>query len=194
MHFPMLPTHHRRAYPRGVFARRQAGMTLVELAVSITVLAFALCAAASTVITTGALNQKNHETEVARRAAENMIEVLRNTDFTRVFQTYNSATSDDPNGAGTAPGNLFAVKGLTPLPGAPGGVAGQIFFPSAGPALYENVNDASLGMPRDLNADGVVDAANHVGDNHVLPVRVRVQWKSKNGPRTVELSTLLSEL
>jgi type II secretory pathway pseudopilin PulG len=169
-------------------------MTLVELAVSITVLAFALCAAASTVITTGALNQKNHETEVARRAAENMIEVLRNTDFARVFPSYNSSPADDPGGAGTAPGNLFAVTGLTPLPGAPGGVAGQIFFPSAGPALVETVTEPSRGMPRDLNSDGVIDAANHVGDNRVLPVRVRIQWKSKNGPRTVELSTLLSEL
>jgi hypothetical protein len=49
-------------------------------------------------------------------------------------------------------------------------------------------------MPRDLNADGVVDALNHVGDSRVLPVRVRIRWQSKNGPRTVELSTLLSEL
>ena len=194
MQFPIVPQHRRRAYTRRSSKARRAGLTLVELAVSITVMAFALCAAASTVITTGALNQKNHETEVARRAAENMLEVLRNTDFTKVFPSYNSTPADDPNGAGTAPGNLFAVPGLAPLPGAPGGVAGQIFFPCPGPALYENVVDASLGMPRDLNADGVIDAANHVGDNHVLPVRVRVQWKGKSGPRTVELSTLLSEL
>lgn len=175
-------------------ASRRRGLTLVELAVSITVMAFALCAAASTVITTGALNQKNHETEVARRAAENMIEVLRNTSFDKVFPTYNSVGSDDPNGANTAPGNLFAVTGLTPIPGAPGGVAGTILIASPGPGLFENVNDASLGMPRDLNADGVVDAVNHAGDNRVLPVRVRIRWQSKSGPRTVELSTLLSEL
>ena len=167
---------------------------MVELAVSITVLAFALCAAASTVITTGALNQKNHETEVARRAAENMLEVLRNTDFARVFPSYNSVPGDDPNGAGTAPGNRFAVTGLTPLPGAPGGVAGTILFASPGPGLFENVNDATLGMPRDLNSDGLIDAANHIGDNRVLPVRIQIRWQSKNGPRTVELSTLLSEL
>ena len=169
-------------------------MTLVELAVSITVLAFALCAAASTVITTGALNQKNHETEVARRAAENMLEVLRNTPFAAVFPTYNTAQGDDPGGAGTAPGSFFAVTGLPPVPGAPGGVAGRIFFASPGPGLFENVNDATLGMPRDLNSDSVVDALDHVGDNRVLPVRVQIRWQSKNGPRTVELSTLLSEL
>ena len=169
-------------------------MTLVELCVSITVMAIALCAAASTVVTTGALNQKSHETVVARRAAEDMIEVLRNTPFDKVFPTYDADKSDDPAGVGTAPGSTFAVTGLTPIPGAPGGVAGQIFFPSAGPGLFENVVDASLGMPRDLNADKAVDALNHAGDNRVLPVRVRVRWQSRNGPRTVELSTLLSEI
>ncbi len=189
MSIPLIPFASRD--PRRL---RRAGITFVELAVSITVMVFALCAAASTVITTGALNQKNHETEVARRAAENMIEVLRNTTFEKVFPTYNAAPADDPNGAGTAPGNLFAVTGLTPIAGAPGGVCGTILFPSAGPALFENTNDPTLGMPRDLNADGVIDAANHAGDNRVLPVRVRIRWQSKNGPRTVELSTLLSEL
>ena len=55
--------------------------------VSILVLTFAICAATSTVITTGALNQQNHETEVARRAAENQVEVLRNASFATVFAT-----------------------------------------------------------------------------------------------------------
>jgi hypothetical protein len=169
-------------------------MTLVELVVSITVLTFAICAATSTVITTGSLNQLNHETEIARRAAEDEIEVLRNANFLTVFATYDADPSDDPGGAGTAPGNMFSVPGLTARAGAPGGKAGRIYFPSTGPALRENVVDATLGMPRDLNADGAIDAGNHFADYVVLPVRVRIEWTGKSGPRALELTTLLSEL
>jgi type II secretory pathway pseudopilin PulG len=186
----MSTTHRRRSVGR----RSRLGLTLVELTVSIMVLTFAICAATSTVITTGALNQDSHETEIARRAAENQIEVLRNANFTTVFASYDADPGDDPNGVGTAPGNLFAVAGLTPRAGAPGGRCGRIVFPSAGPSLRENTVDATLGLPRDLNADGVVDAGDHFADYRVLPVRVRVEWTGKSGRRALELTTLLSGL
>jgi type II secretory pathway pseudopilin PulG len=168
------------------------GLTLVELTVAITVMVIALCGTASTVVTTNALNRQSHESAVARKAAESAVEALRNTNFATVFARYNSATSDDPGGAGTAPGSTFAVEGLTPVAGAPGGVPGQIFFPSAGPALRENAVDATLGMPRDLTGDILIDAADHAADYRVLPVRVRVSWTGKSGPRAVEIQTLLS--
>ena len=171
-----------------------AGFTLVELTVAISVLVIALCATASTVVSTGALNRQSHETELARKAAESMLDALRNAPFATVFARYNSAASDDPLGPGTAPGANFAVKGLTPIHGAPGGVAGRIFFPAAGPELRENVDEATLGMPRDLNGDGLLDGFDHASDYRVLPVRVRVSWTGPNGQRSVELQTLLSEI
>jgi len=51
-----------------------------------------------------------------------------------------------------------------------------------------------IGMPRDLNLDGAVDALYHAGDYMILPVRVRVQWMGASGPRTVELQTQISGL
>jgi len=171
-----------------------AGLTLIEVAVAVTVLAVALCAMASTVVTTGALNRGSHETALARKAAERMVDALRNTTFRDVFAVYDVDPGDDPGGPGTAPGSRFAVRGLTPLPGTPGGLTGEILFPSAGPILRENVADAAHGMPRDLNGDTAVDAADHAGDYLVLPVRVRVRWAGTGGERTVELATLLSEL
>lgn len=166
---------------------------MVEVMVSITILVIALSAMASTVVTTGALNERSHETVVARRAADNMIEVLRNTAFRSVFALYNADTSDDPGGAGTAPGARFAVPGLTPVPGAPGGLQGQVLFPSAGPTLRETTVDATQGMPRDLDGALGVDAADHASDYLVLPVRVRVRWIGKGGVRVIEIATLLSE-
>ena len=165
---------------------------MVELTVAITVMVIALCATASTVVTTNALNRQSHETAIARKAAESMVEALRNADFATVFARYNGAPGDDPGGAGTAPGANFVVEGITPIPGAPGGVAGQIFFPSAGPDLRENVVDPTLGMPRDLTGDILQDGFDHSSDYRVLPVRVRVSWTGRSGPRFVELQTLLS--
>lgn len=169
-----------------------AGLTMVELTVAITVMVIALCGTASTVVTTSALNRQSHDTAVARKAAESMVEALRNTAFATVFAQYNTATSDDPGGPGSAPGSNFAVEGLTPVAGAPGGVAGQIFFSSAGPDLRENVVDAKLGMPRDLTGDILQDGFDHASDYRVLPVRVRIRWTGRSGPRSVELQTLLS--
>jgi prepilin-type N-terminal cleavage/methylation domain-containing protein len=175
-------------------AAGSSGFTLVELTVAISVLVIALCATASTVVSTGSLNRQSHETELARKAAESMLDALRNAPFATVFAQYNSAAGDDPLGPGTAPGANFAVKGLTPVAGAPGGVAGRIIFPAAGPELRENVDDATLGMPRDLTGDGLLDGFDHAGDYRVLPVRVRVSWTGTNGARFVELQTLLSEI
>ena len=161
---------------------------------TITVLTIAIGATASTMVTTTALNRTSRDTQVARMAAENMIEVLRAVAFDDVFATYNGSTADDPGGVGTAPGRTFDVPGLTPMAGAPGGRAGEIFFPGAGPALLENVADATLDMPRDLDGDGSIDGSDHAGDYLVIPVRVRIRWKGTGGERFVELQTLLSAL
>jgi type II secretory pathway pseudopilin PulG len=174
--------------------KRRSGLTLLELAMSIAVMVVGVSALASTVVTGSALNQVSHETEVARKAIATQIDAMRNTPFAQVFATYNGVGNDDPAGPNTAPGRTFAVAGLTPLAGAPGGVAGLITFPSVGPTLFENAVDTVLGMPRDLNLDGAVDAVDHANDYMILPVRVRVQWMGAAGPRTVELQTQISGL
>jgi hypothetical protein len=54
--------------------------------------------------------------------------------------------------------------------------------------------NASLGMPRDLTGDILIDNFDHAADYRILPVRVRVSWTGKSGPRSIELQTLLSGL
>ena len=173
---------------------RTTGLTLLELAISMVVMVGGVSALASTVVTGSSLNQVSRETEVARKAIETQIDSMRSTTFSQVFATYNGVSSDDPGGAGTALGSTFAVAGLTPVAGAPGGAAGEILFPSTGPQLFETAVDATVGMPRDLSLDGRIDALDHAADYMILPVRVRVRWQGKAGPRTVELQTQLSGL
>jgi hypothetical protein len=58
--------------------------------------------------------------------------------------------------------------------------------------LREDVNLPELGMPRDLNGDGAVDAGNHSTDYRLLPVIVRVRWQGAGGPSQFELKTMLA--
>jgi len=59
--------------------------------------------------------------------------------------------------------------------------------------LREDVVDNALGMPRDLNGDGVVDTNDHSLDYRLLPVRIRFDWTGKGGRSTLEIKTLLAD-
>jgi hypothetical protein len=139
--------------------------------------------------------QKTREMERATQTARQMIERIEAEAFADRFRSFNGDAADDPGVAGTAPGANFAVQGLSALPGDPDGKPGEIIFPvqNGAPAiLREDADMPSLGMPRDLNGDGIVDAANHATNYKLLPVIVRVRWRSANGPGQFELKTMLA--
>jgi len=185
-------TNHRLA-GRGARGRR-AGLTLLELVFAMSVLAIALVAYARTVAMATVATRSTREASLAYDAARRTIEALRATDFDDVFRMYNDMTGDDP-GPGAAPGAHFAVQGLDARNGDVDGMPGEILFPtSAGGGvveLRENIVDAALGMPSDLNGDGTIDVANHAGDYEKLPVLVRVRWRGAAGAGQVELQTVL---
>lgn len=138
----------------------------------------------------------NRETALAVAAARNQLEILRSQDFGALFALYNSDPSDDPEGAGSAPGHRFAVAGLEPDPAAADGLQGEIAFPTqldelGALELREDLALRVLGMPRDLSGDNVVDALDHSANYFILPVQVRVRWKSPSGPRQYEMATQL---
>lgn len=58
--------------------------------------------------------------------------------------------------------------------------------------LREDVEMPELGMPRDLNGDGVVDDLDHRGDAEILPICVRIAWKGRFGERSLEVYSLLT--
>ncbi len=166
------------------------------------------------------LKETNRQNAIAAEGARVAIEAMRDSDFREVFALYNADAADDPGGAGTAPGRRFAVAGLEPVPGAPGGMQGEIVFPAleveAGAGglgglveglvgglglggaggqlewcLLEVFEDAELGMPRDLNGDSIIDDLDHSKDYIILPVRVRVEWQGNHGVRSLELFSML---
>jgi hypothetical protein len=143
---------------------------------------------------TGALDlgQESRGTALATAAAQGAVEALFAADFARAFALYNDDPSDDPDGHGTAPGARFAVAGLEPASGD--GSQGRILFPVESDApgvLREDLLDARLRTPLDLDLDGALDDADHSADYRILPVVVRIEWHDGGRTRELEVATLL---
>jgi prepilin-type N-terminal cleavage/methylation domain-containing protein len=177
-------------------ARRRGAFTLVEVVVVMAILAVAMHALSRTMVSVLAEQTVNRETYIASSAAQSYVESLRDVPIQQIFALYNADPSDDPAGAGSAPGARFAVPGLDPGD-APDGLVGEIFFPTidlAAPGdppdleLREDVFDAQLGTPRDLNGDFLIDGLDHASDCFILPARVVVRWRCKGQMR--EYTTL----
>ena len=78
--------------------------------------------------------------------------------------------------------------------GALGGGGGAV-APEPDPPweLREDYQDALWGMPRDLTGDSIIDAEDHAENYILLPVRVRIEWQGRVGPRTYEVLTMLAD-
>ncbi len=147
----------------------------------------------SSLVASISLKATNRETHLARLAAQSALDRIRGETFANAFRLFNANPADDPGIAGSAPGNSFVVPGLSPQPGDPDGRVGEILFPGNGNTLREDTVDAGLGLPRDLDGDGIVDAADHAANYVLLPVRVRLRWRGETGNRQIEfVSTIVN--
>jgi prepilin-type N-terminal cleavage/methylation domain-containing protein len=174
--------------------RHGAGFTLVEIIVAVLILAIAIGGISSSMLSSMALNRVNDETALAQQAARATLEQITGVDFENVWAIYNADPADD--GALVALGPGFAVAGLDPQVADGDALCGRIEFPAVtvgfGQELREDVVDAGLGMPRDLDGDGIwPEAVNIAPDYTVLPVRVLVEWRGVSGNRSVQLETML---
>jgi hypothetical protein len=168
----------------------EAGITLVEILIAGAFIALAACGMAALLAGSLSMNAVNKETAQARTAARRMLEELQNVPASDVFATFNTVTEDDPLGQATAPGSIFSIQ-MKPAAIQVSDMTGTVVFPEYVGQLREDLKDENLGMPRDLNGDGVIDSENHAKDYLVLPVRILVEWRGMTGERTYELHTVL---
>ncbi len=171
---------------------------MVDVMVASFILLIAIGGLSGSVLSTMKLNRTNEETAAAYSAVRMMTETIQDVDFADIFATFNSDPNDDPDGPGTAPGSNFPVFGLDVRAGDADGMVGEVLFPTVTNGgvleLREDVVDPAVGMPRDLNGDGIPpDAANHADDYILLPVTLRLQWRGVDGNRQLQLSVLLVE-
>lgn len=172
-------------------------MSLVEVVLVLGILAVAFGMLSTTLIANNRTQEINRDSARSAEAARVLFETMRNLDFTDIYATYNSDPEDDPDGAGTAPGVDFGVAGLDVLPGDPDGMVGRIVLPElevdAVWQLREDVVDADLGLPRDLNGDTIIDDEDHSLDYLVLPVRLELEWQGRFGPRRMTVSAMFTD-
>jgi len=132
----------------------------------------------------------NWEADLATQAARETIEELQAADFATLHTTYGVP----PGGA--VPGNAFDVVGLNADPADPDGRVGEIVLPVvvAGGAVQvrEDLQLPELGLPRDLNGDGVPDGLDHSADKQIMPVLVRLRWRGASGIARMEFRTLVA--
>ena len=172
-------------------SRGRRGISFLEVMISIAVLTIGLAGFLQSLVSANRLEGSVSDQSAACAAARATVENLRATAFAETFARYNASADDDPPG-GASPGPRFDVAGLRPLPGQAS--VGTIRFPVAAGnplVLREDLVDAELGTPLDLNADGALTAADRAADYRLLPVVVSVRWQSASGPNNFELRTIL---
>jgi len=174
---------------------RRGGFTLLEVLVGAVALTLGAVGMAGAMLASLTLQRCEGDAALARVASRRVLEELSASDFTEAYALYNQSTQDDAGLSITARGSNFAVAGLRARSGDADGQCGRVMFPTVVSGgvewLREDIVDPSLGMPRDLNADGVIDGLNRALDYEILPVRVRVEWRGARGDETFDLETIL---
>jgi type II secretory pathway pseudopilin PulG len=193
----ILSTHFRAR------ARARRGVTLLEIVVAMPIILVSASLMVGTLLAATRQRTVNGESARAAEVLRSTLELMRNEDFRFLAALYDRDPFNDPMGPGTAPGGAFDVRGLRPVQGDPDGRVGEVLLPlvDAAPVgsvlpqweLREDLNDAGLGLPRDLNGDGAVDDLTHADDYRVLPVTVVARWQGRFGPRTLRMHTLFTE-
>jgi hypothetical protein len=159
-------------------------MTLVEVLTALSVLALGVLSALSVTVTSMGADRVNRESSRALDAARDVATMIRDTPLDRIGRTFDADPANDPNGPGTAPGNKIDLPELA----ISGKATCEIVLPvDATGAVRENLALPTLGMPRDLSGDAVIDAGDHSTDAVLVPYLLRVHWTGVQGDRELVL-------
>jgi len=172
--------------------RSEGGFGYVELLIAMSALIVAMLAHAGLTVSTHAQNSLNQERRLALEGLRGQLDRMRTVEFKHAFATFDTVTTNDPPGA---VGPNFAIAGLNPSPSDGDGFVGRVIFPvappasdpSAPPVLREDVVNAEMGMPADLDGDGVVDDQPKDEGYLYLPVIVEARWRSIVGEQRMHI-------
>lgn len=156
--------------------RRDAGFTLVEAAVSLTILAVALLTLWGTMISGGRTIAAAQERKLALTTAQGKLEELKSRSLDHLISIYGPKGSE---------GDTFLAPRIDD--DADHAVGQIIFYTDE----TDTKNGAGMGFPMDLNGDGDAVDRDVSSGFSLLPVRIRVTWQGALGTQFVDVTSLL---
>ena len=157
---------------------------MLEISVAMMVMLVGVMALSITGLRVDSLDLNNDERSAAENALRSMAEQItsRSEDQVGVAGGW-SVVMTDMLSAGGAIGNTFDVRGLAPVTNAPS--VGEIVV-ITDETLTDRQLGIDLGMPRDLDGDGLADNTDVSATATLLPVILRVTWRGTQRQRTFE--------
>ena len=161
----------------------KAGFSMIEVSLALTVIVVALMAMSASTLRMHSLRRQNRERSLAQNTVRAIAEHIPSVAAQAQSDpgTWGQSIVDAVN-AGGLPGPTFGVANLRVQEGNLS--VGDVFV-----ITDETLTDADigleLGMPRDLDGDGLVDNADVTGTARILPVDVRARWTGVTGQQTI---------
>ena len=174
--------------------RAERGITLLEVMVAAAFLCVAMAGISTVLSATYKHSELLHEYELAESTALSVVEevqYLADTSFSNLYVYFDADPSNDPEGPGTAPGDTFGnltVPGLVASSDSPTGQLVEIIVHT-----NETEVNARLGLPRDLDGDGVADNPDVSASYKILPVTVRIHWAHQGAEQVNQMETLATK-
>jgi Tfp pilus assembly protein PilV len=166
---------------RPLRSRGHAGFTIIEVVITTAILVVGMVSIGLTLVASGTLRSAVEDRSRAQASLHSAVQQI---------QAVSSVSLDDPAGwsqsmvnrfsAGGALGNTFPVAGLTNANGQPAVATVQVV---ANETLTDLELGTDIGMPRDLNGDGLAGSNDVSADAQLLPIVVTIQWSGKAGHR-----------
>jgi type II secretory pathway pseudopilin PulG len=156
--------------------RREAGLTLVEAAVSMTILAVALLSLWGSMIYGSRTMSAAEERKQALNIAQGKLEELKSRSLDQLIAVYGPSGSE---------GDTFSAAGIDE--DADRALGRIVFYTDE----TDDTTGAGLGFPMDLNGDGDSNDKDVSVGFTLLPVKVRVTWEGALGTQFVDVTSIL---
>ena len=174
-----------------------AGFSLLEVIVSMAILAIAVVGTGSAVMISTHLNTRANHEALAQAAAESKVAEIRETGFGAILGTFSGQTfavPGLPNPTGVVDqGEVIIINSETPDEATYGRNLG---VPDGGPGVdldgNGRFNDILSGaaFAMDIDGDGVQNTATVLPANFkLIPVVVLVRWRSSEGIQRLQIVT-----
>ncbi len=161
------------------FRPARSGFTLLEVAFTLGILVIAIASSSVTTISLSALRRANRERSVSHNAAAALAERIHSIAHAKIGEpgAWGRNVVESVCPASTV-GTSFDVPELEPQDGL--AHVGAVLFVTDETRTDEALG-AQLGLPRDLDGDGVADKVDALGSARLLPVVVELRWKGIRG-------------